>query len=209
MRHRLFIAALISVLFLLALCLRSLGDANPLSGASFLGCELWSLKAAIPLGCLGASLVLILWAVMAALLRHGALASSCLMCALPMAICCCFVAPDVCLPFFQNKASWEPMVAASGCLLLFLLINLAGGWAIVMLRNVLVLRRYHSWLVGLGVSLLALGLLRNTSFLSDAFGAYYPVWELGFACWVSYVFFFALLLMLLLLHAWSKKCTSA
>ncbi len=207
MRHRLFIAALISVLFLLALCLRSLGDANPLSGASFLGCELWSLKAAVPLGCLGASLVLILWAVMAALLRHGMLASSCLMCALPMAICCCFVAPDVCLPFVANKMEWAPIQGALPSLLLFLLINLAGGWAIVAFRNAFISKKYRPWVIGLAVCLLALGLLRNTSFMSEAMGAYYPVWELGFACWVSYVLFFTQLLCLLLLRAWAKKCS--
>ncbi|MFI3244007.1 MAG: hypothetical protein R3Y56_07135 [Akkermansia sp.] len=198
-------AALISVLFLLALCLRSLGDAHPLSGTSLMGCELWTLKAAVPLGCLGASLVLMLWAVMAAMLRHGSLASGCLMVALPMAICCCFVAPDVCLPFAADRATWVPIQAGAGSLLVFLLLNLAGGWALCTFCKSFAKSQYHPWALGLASSLLVAGLLMNTSLLAEALAAYYPAWELGFACWVSYASFGLLLIMLLWLRVWSKK----
>lgn len=205
MPHRIFLASLLSVLFLLALCLRSLADASPLSGGLFLGHELWTYKASIPAACCCASLAVCLWGLGAGLLGQGKLCHGCIICALPMLICCTFIADEACLPFLQQGHHTAELLQHSGIILMGLLLNIAGGWGIKTLWQGLLARSISPWKAGLSSLLLVAGSIINIPIWSACMAHYYPVWDLGLACWVGYISFIIIINCLIMLYLWSKK----
>ncbi len=205
---RLFLISLISVLFVLALCLRSLADASPLSGAMFLGHALWTYKAAIPVACFCASLVMVLWGMGAAVLRQWQLCSACMICALPMLFCCAFVCPAATLPFIHEGCLSHHLQQFAPELTLFTLTNFLGAWGLANFWQSRQGKVMPGWKAGLSLALLAEGFILNIHLWTKSLSPYNPAWELGLACWVSYSLFMLVLVLLLVFYlaSKSKKC---
>lgn len=194
--RRLPVASLVSALFLLALCLRSLADASPLSSPLFLGHPLWTYKASIPLGCFSASLLITLWGVGAALLRLipqlraerwlSGFARTAVTSALPLLMCCAFLAPEACCPYVHQAAAVGYLQEYGPLLAVLLLLHGSAVWGLLQFAQLHQRPTPALWRLGLGF-LLLIGSVFSMIWVNIAsLGDYYPAWPLGLSTWVSY-----------------------